>query len=320
MLTIGAGHVAASLPFERLVPALRAAFSSGAEAPPRHHHAVKRPGEPTATLLLMPAWRRDGYLGVKVVSVFPGNAARGAPALSSSYLLCDGETGRHLALIDGDEITGRRTAAVSALAASYLARPDASSLLVVGAGRVAGLIAGAMRAVRPIRRVQVWNRDPQRADALADRLRGDGFEASTATDLREAVTAADVVSCATLATAPLIAGAWLRPGVHLDLIGSFTPTMREADDEAVRRAAVFVDTSAALDESGDLLGPIAAGMLAPGGAVTELAGLCRGEHAGRSDAGQITLFKSVGTALADLAAATLAYDAWKAGRLTPPCG
>ena len=319
MLTVGAERVAACLPFERLIPALREAFASGAEVPPRHHHAIEQPGAPTATLLLMPAWRRGGYLGVKVVSVFPGNAARGAPALSSSYLLCDGATGTHLALLDGDEITTRRTVAVSALAASYLARPDASSLLVVGAGRIAGRIAAAMRAVRPVRRVQVWNRDAGRAGALADRLCGDGFEASPTTDLAAAVAAADIVSCATLATAPLIAGAWLRPGVHLDLIGGFTPAMRETDDEAVRRAAVFVDTPAALDEAGDLLGPLAAGTLMPGDATT-LATLCHGEHLGRTSTGQITLFKSVGTALADLAAATLVHDAADASNPMPPCG
>ena len=307
MLVIDAARVAASLPFERLIPALREAFASGAEVPPRHHHAIEQPGAPAATLLLMPAWR-GGVLGVKVVSVFPGNAARGAPALSSSYLLCDGATGAHLALLDGDEITARRTAAVSALAASFLARPGAAALLVVGAGRVAGLAAAAMRAVRPIQRVRVWNRTPARAAALADQLCRDGFDAGPATDLREAAAEADIISCATLATAPLIEGAWLRPGVHLDLVGSFTPAMREADDEAVRRAAVFVDTPAALRESGDLLS-----LAASGGAAATLAALCRGECSGRSGAGQITLFKSVGTALTDLAAATLVRDAQAGG-------
>ncbi len=299
-----AAGVAAALPFDRLVPALRAAFAAGAEAPRRHQHSIARPGGPDATLLLMPAWQQDGFLGVKLVNVFPGNAAQGLPALHSTYVLSDGRTGRPVALLDGNEITGRRTVATSALAASFLARPDAGSLLLVGAGHIAGMTAAAMRTVRPIRRVRVWNPSPARAERLVAQLRGEGFEAETAAELRDAVAAADIISCATLATEPLVCGEWLRPGQHLDLVGSFRPTMREADTEAVRRAAVFVDSEVALEESGDLTEPLREGALRLEAVVT-LAALCRGEHPGRTDAAGLTLFKSVGTALADLAAATL---------------
>ncbi len=311
LLVLDAARTRASLGFERLIPALREAFDAGAATPLRHRYDLPQPDGSTAALLLMPAWRQgraDGdLLGVKLVSVFPGNSARGLPAVSSSYLLCDGATGQHLALIDGTEITGRRTAAASALAGSFLARADATSLLIVGAGHIAGLLTEAWRAVRPIARVQVWNVRPTGAEALASRLRAAGFDAARAPDLESAVSQADIISCATLATTPLVRGAWLRPGTHLDLIGGFRPAMRESDDEAVRRARVFIDTEAALAEAGDLIGPLASGALRREDVAGDLAGLCRGGSPARRSLEEITLFKSVGTALEDLAAACLAY-------------
>ena len=302
MKILDAAQTAAALPFERLIPALRDAFVTGADAPLRHRHDIVQPDGSSAALLLMPAWRASGLMGVKVVSVFPGNGARGLPAVSASYLLCDGETGEHLALIDGAEITRRRTAAASALAGSFLAREDAASLLIVGSGHVGGLMAEAYRVVRPITRVMVWNIRAAGAERLAGRL---GAEAVT--DLAAAVPQADIVSCATLSREPLVHGEWLRPGAHLDLIGGFTPAMRETDDAAVRRARVFIDTDAALAEAGDLIDPIAHGALRREDVAGSLYSLCRGETAGRRDAQEITLFKSVGSALEDLAAAGLAY-------------
>ena len=295
MRAVDAAATEAALPWDRLIPALRDAFVAGAEAPQRHRHAL-----PHGTLLLMPAWQ-GSWLGVKLVTVHPGNAGQGLPAVHSTYLLSDARTGEPVALLDGDTLTERRTAAASALAASYLARPDASRLLVVGAGRVARLLAPAHAAVRGIRQVEVWARRPAQAEALAAELRGAGFEAVRAEGLQEAVGRADIVSCATLAAEPLVRGAWLRPGTHLDLVGAFTPAMREADAVAVARAAVFVDTEAALAEAGELQG-------VPAGDVRgTLAGLCRG-GAGRRDGGEVTLFKSVGAAIEDLAAAVLAWS------------
>ena len=295
------------LPFGALIEALREMFRVGAVAPLRHHHGIALEGLPEATLLLMPAWIPAGLGGVKIVHVNPGNTAMGIPALSSSYLLFDARTGHHLAMLDGGEITNRRTAAAAALAASYLAREDARRLLVVGAGRVARNLADAFRAVRPIEEVAVWDIDEGLAGQLVERLNGEGFRAEVAADLEAAVAGADIVSCATLATDPLIEGAWLRPGQHLDLIGSFRPYMREADDEAVRRARVYIDTDGALKESGDLIGPLRSGALTVEGIAGDLFGLCRGSAAGRGGEEEITLFKATGTALADLAAATLAH-------------
>jgi ornithine cyclodeaminase/alanine dehydrogenase-like protein (mu-crystallin family) len=293
-----------ALPFERLIPALRAQFARGAVVPPRHVHAV---GE-GLTSLLMPAWEAGGaHYGVKVVNVAPGNAARGLPGVHGSYLLHDAATGVARALIDGSELTARRTAAASALAASWLARADAEHLLVVGAGRIAALLPAAYRVVRPaIRRVSVWARAHDKARTLAAQLVAQGFDAHAPERLDDAVAAAHIVSCATMATAPLVQGRWLQPGSHLDLIGGYTPAMREADDDCFAGGAgLWVDTDEALQKSGDLLGPLARGVFAAADLRGTLEQLARGSAPGRQRADERTVFKSVGTALEDLAAAVL---------------
>ena len=204
--------------------------------------------------------------------------------------------------------TSRRTAAASALAASFLARADANRLLIVGTGRVASLIAEAMQVVRPLTEVVVWNHRAPAAQALAGRLREQGFQARSSTDLAAAVAAADIVSCATLSTAALIHGEWLRPGTHLDLIGSFTPAMCEADAACFQRSRVYVDTLEALEKSGDVLRAVEAGAFQPDQLAGTLAELCRGTRPGRGSAAQITLFKAVGSALEDLAAAERVFE------------
>lgn len=310
-IVIDQDRTRAALAFPRLITALREAFVAGAEVPLRHRHAVAG-GD--GTLLLMPSWQGKAAMGVKLVTVFPGNGALGLNSVFSTYLLCDGATGQHLAVIDGNEITGRRTAAASALAGDYLARRDAETLLIVGAGHIAGMMAQAWSAVRGIRRVMVWNVRAARAEALAASLRAEGFDAVSVEDLEGAVRMADIVSCATLASEPIVKGAWLRPGTHLDLIGGYRPDMREADDAAVKRARVFIDTEAALAEAGDLTQPIGAGVIVRNDIVGDLAALCRGSVGGRSADGEITLFKSVGSAIEDLAAAALVWSDFSASR------
>jgi alanine dehydrogenase len=308
MRTLSAEDVARALPYGRLVDALAAMFRVGCEVPLRHHHTVRTDG-PDATLLLMPAWQVGRRMGVKIVSVYPDNPAKGLPAVIGVYLLFDAATGKPLAALDAPELTARRTACASALAARFLAREDASELLVVGAGAMAPHLARAHAAVRPIRRIEIWNRRGDKAAELAERLRGEGFDAAAAPHLESAARRADVVSCATLSPQPLVRGAWLKPGAHLDLVGAFRPHMRESDDEAVRRARLFCDTrKGALAEAGDLAEPIARGVISAGDVVAELAELCRGEKRGRESRDEITLFKSVGTALEDLAAAELALE------------
>ena len=303
-----AAATAAALPYERLVPALATLFARGCEVPARHVHEVPVPGAAGFTSLIMPAWVPGRYYGIKTINIAPGNAQRGLPGLHASYLLCDGRSGAPLAVIDGDALTHRRTAAASALAARWLARPQARHLLVVGAGQVARLLPQAFRAVRPIEQVSVWARDAAKARAFAGELQQQGFAAGAVTDLQAACGAADLVSCATLAIEPVVRGEWLRPGTHLDLIGSFTPAMREADDACFAGAALFVDTEEALKKSGELLGPMARGVFQPGDVRGTLASLCRGQVPGRGADYERTVFKSVGTALEDLAGAILVYE------------
>ncbi|MGN6821040.1 MAG: ornithine cyclodeaminase family protein [Sphingomonas sp.] len=314
IVVVGAAETRRALPFDALIPALRTAFAGDATVPGRHHHHIHHP-EGDGVLLLMPAWNAD-LLGTKIATIHPANNTRGVPSVHSTYLLADAATGAPLALLDGNEITARRTIAASALAATFLARRDASRLLVVGAGKIAALAALAYAAVRPIRQVAIWNRDVAKAERLAAELRKQGFDAEATRSLETAAREADIVTCATPSTAPIIQGEWLAPGTHLDLIGSFTPEMREADDACFARGRIYVDTRAALTETGDLTGPIANGIITPDDVIGSLADLCAGRVAGRGAAEEITILKSVGTALADLAAAALVH----ARRSTPSFG
>lgn len=309
-----ASRVAALLPYAALIEALRGAFRAGATVPPRHHHTVEVGGATPATLLLMPAWGPGSPLVVKIVSVFPGNGAVGLPAVMGSVLVLEENTGQPLALLDGGELTARRTAAASALAADLLVPPGPVDLLLVGTGRVARELARAHAVVRPLRSITVWGRTPERASKLADEIQdewagGAAPEIRATADLQGAVEGATLISCATLSSAPLVRGEWLRPGAHLDLVGAFTPTMRETDAAAVGRSTVFVDTrEGAQKEGGDLLRAEAEGTFRMDEVAGDLRELCLGSVPGRRDPGEITLFKSVGTAMEDLAAARLALQ------------
>lgn len=309
MLLLSEQETRDALPFPALIDALADMFRSGCEMPVRHHHDLDVPGEPVATMLLMPAWVPGGHAGVKIVNVMPGNATRGLPAVSAEYLLSDARTGAMLALIDGGELTARRTAAASALAAGFLARQDAEHLVVVGTGRLSLNLIGAHKAARPIRRVSVWGRSAEKAQAIADAAKAQyGVEATVAADLDDAVAVGDIVSCCTLSETPLVKGELLKPGAHVDLVGAFKPSMRESDDEAIRRASVFVDTRAGCSkEGGDIVQPLQSGVLRNEDIRADLYELCRNSHGGRSSDDEITLFKSVGAALEDLAGAILAY-------------
>ncbi|HUT49949.1 MAG TPA: ornithine cyclodeaminase family protein [Alphaproteobacteria bacterium] len=325
-----------------LIEALRAMFAAGCEVPARHHHTIPQPGA-DATLLLMPAWESAqaaaagqtaagkaangqaaddhtaagpaGALGVKIVTVYPDNGAKGLPAVMGNYMLLDGATGTPQALLDGQALTARRTAAASALAADYLARGDARVLTMVGTGALAPHLVRAHATVRPIEEVWIWGRTHEKARALAEALndaledlsKGRKIIVQATDDLERAVRSADVISCATLSSDPLVAGDWLKPGQHLDLVGGFTPAMRETDDAAIARARVYVDTRAgAMSEAGDIVQPLRSGALREEAIAGDLFELARGQIAGRGAADEITLFKSVGSALEDLAAAKLA--------------
>ena len=302
MQILTAQNVIDALPYDRLVRELPPLLLRGTISPQRHVHSIEQAGEPDATLLVMPAWSLSGGRGVggvKIVNVTPGNAARALPAVTASYLLFDAVTGEHRALLDGGELTARRTAAVAAVAADRLAKDAAHKLLLVGSGRIAGELAFAYRAVRDIREVAVWSQTRQNAEKLARHLNANGFSARPCDDLEAGVRQADIIACATLSTMPLIKGDWLSPGQHVALIGGYTPGMREADDAAMVLGRVWIDTRAALSEAGDLIDP--AGLRIAG----TLADLCgRAAVAGRDDT--LTVFKSVGEASQDLAAAAIA--------------
>ncbi|HST94127.1 MAG TPA: ornithine cyclodeaminase family protein [Microvirga sp.] len=308
MDVIDAAGIDRALTFPSLIDALADAFRGDIVTPVRHHHEVERPGT-HGTLLLMPAWTGpatpDGHVGVKIVTVFPENGARNLPSVLGTYLLMEGATGEPRAALDGSRLTVWRTAAASALAARYLARPEASRMAMVGAGSLAPFLIRAHASQRPIREVSLWNHRPERAESLAAELRAEGLPVTAVTDLEGAVRQADLVSCATLSTAPIVSGAWLKAGAHLDLVGAFNLKMREADDEALRRAQVWVDTEAAMAEGGDVALALAGGAIARDHVRGDLFDLCRNPPPREADA--ITLFKSVGTALEDLAAAMLVW-------------
>lgn len=298
-----------ALPAEQLIQSIERFFVQGCEVPLRHNHPIlDESGEFLGNFLLMPAWQVGGFLGLKTVCVFPNNQAHQLPALHSIYTLYRADTGIPIATFDGDVITSRRTAAASALAGRYLSRSDSCHLLIVGAGRVGSLLAEMYRAVRPITQVSIYNPSPNKAHALADTLNRQGINASVVTDLATAVGQADIVSCATLSTQPLIKRAWLRAGTHLDLIGSFKPEMTETDSACFFDTSVFIDTDEALMKAGDILLAIADKKFDKSRVKSDLAGLCQGKHKGRSCDDEITVFKSVGTGLEDLAAASLAYQ------------
>jgi ornithine cyclodeaminase/alanine dehydrogenase-like protein (mu-crystallin family) len=294
---------------EALIEPVRLAFLKGATVPPRLHYDIgKEAGE--ATLLLMPSWQAGERLGIKIATVVAGNAARGLPSVSAQYLLLDAKTGQFLASLDGRALTLLRTAAVSALAANLLAPAEPQTLLLVGTGALIPYLASGHSAVRRYTSIKVWGRDKNKAATTVSELARDGLPAEVAEDLEAAVHSADVISCATMSDEPLVLGRWLKPKTHLDLVGGYRPSMREADDDCMRNAFVATDTLTALEECGDLRTPIENCVL-DAATVVPLDRLVRDsalqQHA------KSTVFKSVGVALSDLAAAQWIVERHHAG-------
>ena len=323
MKVLSAAEIDAALDDLALIDRLDGLFRAGCEMPVRHHHPIREPlgpGSVDAMLLLMPAWTTgtSGRVGVKIVTVFPDNGKRSLPSIYGQYLLLDGSTGATLALLDGTMLTKRRTACASGLASRYLSRPDAARLLMIGTGALAPELIRVHAKVRPLEDVAIWGRTAAQAEALAARLSvslpeaiGRPITVRAVGDREAAVRDADIISCATLSTTPLVEGGWLRDGQHVDLVGAYTPQMRESDDRAVQRVRLYVDTRAgALKEGGDIVQAIASGAIGDSDVIADLFELARGLKPGRAtgDATSITLFKSVGAALEDLAAAELAVE------------
>jgi len=259
-------------------------------------------GENTSTLLLMPAWSNGEYVGIKTVTVSPYNGQFDLPSIQGTYTLINAKNGLVDCLMDAKALTVKRTAATSALAASYLAKPDAQTLLMVGTGALAPELIKAHSSVRPIKKVTVWSRSIAKAKALIDGLSHLDLEFAAVESLEEGVKAAEIISVATLSMEPLVLGKWLQPGQHLDLVGAYRPDMRETDDEALKRSSIYIDHPGALKETGDLAIPLAEGVIAQGDIQNKLKGLGEADQLVRKSDEEITLFKSVGHALEDLSA------------------
>jgi ornithine cyclodeaminase len=306
MRILSAADVAGALDLESTVECLRQAWRGREVQPSQSIYDLPTLDGPGARLSLLPAWQLGRHIGLRITSDFPENAAKDTPVEMSSYLVLDGKSGQPAALIDGALLVARRAAATSALAAGYLARQDSERLLMVGAGLMAPHLIAALEKVRPICNVLVWSRDPYRARRLAKRMDRRDFRVAATEDLAEAARGAHIICCATRAEEPLIKGEWLQAGQHLDLLGSTRPEQRECDDEALRHTRVFVDSREETPgRCGELVGAFERGVLSSDDIAADLYELTRGERAGRRFYDQITLFKSVGLAMADLAAAQL---------------
>jgi ornithine cyclodeaminase/alanine dehydrogenase-like protein (mu-crystallin family) len=301
-------QVADALPWLALVEAIEHTVADpGARAPERTVHPVPTTDGTEALLLLKPGWVIGDVIAVKVATFFPDNGARDLPTVNAGVVLFSGVDGTMIGACDGNELTTRRTAAASAVAAKRLVRHDAQRLLVVGTGALAPMVAAAHCSVHDYASVEVWGRNDVKAAAAVEAARRCGVETSVCADLDAAVAAADVISCVTASTTPLVRGSLLRPGTHVDLIGSFTPEMRETDDDVIRRGAVWVDSYDDGVLAGDLAQPLAAGVLHLDEIRGDLRELIVGDCPARDDYDQITVFKSAGIALEDVAAARLVF-------------
>lgn len=315
IVQIDGDFIEAHTDFPQLIAALEEMFTHrDLLVPMRHHHDFPNPeiGQ-DSTLLLMPAWNPGQEAGVKIATVSPANGRFGLPAIQGTYIYLDALKGSIKAIMEAKSLTVKRTAAASALASSYLSRKDSGSLLMIGTGALAPNLIKAHAAVRPIRQVFVWGRDPEKAKAVCNSLSGADYDIRPVERIEEKIGQVDIISSATLSPTPLVLGDQLVPGQHVDLVGAYRRDMREADDTAIQRSEVYLDTyEGGLKESGDIVIPLKTGTLAEGDIKADLFALAAKKHPGRTREDSITLFKSVGHALEDLAAATYYFKLYRA--------
>ena len=308
MKFIDKDEVEKALDYPSLIKALRKAFISDIKVPPRHHHDFKNPKEgQDSTLLLMPAWEESESLGVKIVTVSPNNAKYNLPAIQGLYLLMDAQKGTIEALIEGKTLTAKRTAAASALASSYLSRKDSSSMLMIGTGALSSELIRAHACVREIKDVYIWGRDKDKAIKIANELKNE-FNIKAIDNIEDEISNVDIISCATLSIEPLVFGKFLKAGQHVDLVGAYKPNMREADDELIKIVDIYIDTNMAKKETGDIKIPLDSKIICDEDIKADLFQLTKEEKSGRTSDSSITLFKSVGHGLEDLAAAKLVKE------------
>ncbi|WP_291865464.1 ornithine cyclodeaminase family protein [Maribacter sp.] len=300
--------------FSELISELKTAFSAKETiVPMRHHHDFPNPKVNTdSTLLLMPAWNPSKNAGVKIVTVSPENSKFNLPSINGVYIYLDATKGTIRAILDAKSLTAKRTAAASALASSFLSRKNSDSLLMIGTGALAINLIKAHIAVRPIKNVFVWGRNFDKAKAICKHLENENFSITAIASIEEKISEVAIISCATLSITPLVLGKFLKEGQHVDLVGAYKKNMREADNEAILKAAVFLDTfQGGLKESGDIVIPLENGTLLKEDIKADLFQLCSNQKTGRNSEKEITLFKSVGHALEDLTAASYYYDKFK---------
>ena len=300
--------------FNELISVIKNSFlSSSIEVPMRHHHDFSNPKEDRdSTLLLMPAWNPGKEAGVKIVTVSPNNGAYNLPSIQGAYIYLDAHKGSVKAILAAKELTVKRTAASSALASSFLSNPDSSSLLMIGTGALSSNLILAHSSIRPLKKVYVWGRDFAKAQNICNELANENFEINAVKTIVEKISEVDIISCATLSKEPLVLGKYLKKGQHIDLVGAYKKDMRESDDEAIQKSNVFIDTyQGGLKESGDIVIPLQNGILSKEKIVADLFELCSGTKQGRQNENEITLFKSVGHASEDLAAASYYYNKYR---------
>jgi ornithine cyclodeaminase/alanine dehydrogenase-like protein (mu-crystallin family) len=314
---IDAQRVKALLPMQECIDvmaqAMAAASNAGVTMPPRTFVPVDEQG---SVFALMPAvaGTLEGY-GAKLLSLTPSNSAQGLPIIRGQFLLFERHTGAPVAVIDAASLTAIRTAAASGLATRLLARPDARSCGIFGTGVQAATHLEAMCAVRPVERIHVWGRNFDKAVAWAEQQAGLTGRPITASQDPAEVASCDLVCTVTAAREPILEGAWVQPGTHINLVGSHTLTTREADSALIARSKVYVDLMESMrNEAGDLMIPIQEGAVRPDHVRGEIGRVVTGELAGRTGSDEITLYKSLGIAAQDL------YAAWHVYRKTPPQG
>lgn len=300
--------------FSELIQELKLGFSINKTIiPMRHHHDFPNPDvNADSTLLLMPAWNPSKDAGVKIVTVSPKNGQFNLPSIQGTYIYFDAIKGTIKAILEAKSLTVKRTAAASALAASYLSRKDSNSILMIGTGALSTNLIKAYASIRPIKKVFVWGRNFEKAQAISTALKNESFSIQPIKTIEEKISEVDIVSCATLSKTPLVLGKYLKAGQHIDLVGAYKKDMREADDETITQASVFVDTfQGGLKESGDIVIPIKNGILKEDAIKADLFQLCSNKHNGRTSKKELTVFKSVGHALEDLVAAGYFYNKFK---------
>lgn len=314
IIQIDSDYIENNTNFSALITELKAAFSSQETlVPMRHHHDFANPAvNADSTLLLMPAWNPSKNAGVKIVTVSPENSQFDLPSINGTYIYLDAVKGTIKAILEAKSLTVKRTASASALASTFLSKENSSSLLMIGTGALSVNLIKAHASVRPIKNVFIWGRNFSKAQAICKTLKEEDFTITAVQTIEEKISEVDIISCATLSKTPLVLGKYLKAGQHVDLVGAYKKDMREADNEVIKKGAVYIDTyQGGLKESGDILIPLQTGVLKQEDINADLFELCSSkeiaEEKGRKNDDEITVFKSVGHALEDLAAANYFY-------------